>query len=96
MGITYGLGGWNPEEIDENVVELTEPSVGPPTPTVQEVIDAMDPEGLVKVLAVGAGLVQNAGGLWDALIAIPEEDPAYQAVQIVTDVALTAALTELE
>lgn len=42
------------------------------------------------------GLIDRAGDLWDALVAMPDSDPAKAAVEIITDVALTAALPLVE
>jgi hypothetical protein len=45
------------------------------------------------ILSVAAGLIDHAGDLWDALAAINPANDARPAIEIVTDVALTAALT---
>lgn len=47
-------------------------------------------EQLLQIL--GEALITRAGDLWDALVAMPDTDPAYPAVEIVTDAVLTAAL----
>lgn len=62
------------------------------TLSASDLLSTLEPETLVRVINIGAGFVQQAGPLWDALVLMSEDDPAYRAIQIVTDVALTAAL----
>ena len=62
------------------------------TPSAIDQLASLDPPMAEAVLAAAAGFVNRAGDLWDAFVAMPSEDPAADAVGIVTDIALTAAL----
>ena len=43
-------------------------------------------------VAAGAGLVAKAGDLWDALLACSHSNTARPAIEVITDIALNAAL----
>ena len=50
------------------------------------------PVQLAQVLALGLGFVNRAGDLWDALLKVSDTNTAKPALEVVTDVALRAAL----
>lgn len=62
---------------------------GPPIVGEPELIS---PEDQARAAIAGALLVSKAGDLWAALLKIAESNTARDAIEIVTDVALTAAL----
>lgn len=71
---------------------VTTVTPGDTTPMPLDVLAALDADTLAKVIAAGSGLVARAGDLWDALTEIAETNTARPAIEIITDVALTAAL----
>lgn len=94
---TYGPKG--------KVVEVVEvPGQAAPAPAPEDnarqalvtIAQRIPPEQMGRAVLVGAALVARAGDLWDALTAIPDHDDARPSIEIVTDVALTAALAALD
>lgn len=62
---------------------------GPPAPGDPELVSADDQ---ARAAMAGALLVARAGDLWDALLKIADSNTARDAIEVVTDVALSAAL----
>lgn len=63
---------------------------GPPVTGTPEPIS---PEDQARAAIAGALLVSKAGDLWTALLKIAESNTARDAIEVITDVALSAALT---
>jgi len=77
----------------ENGIEVTTPASFPIIVlSPQEQFAALAPGQAEAVLTVALGLVSQAGELWDALTAIPSDDPSKPSLDIITSVALEAAL----
>lgn len=63
-----------------------------PPPSALDVIAQLDPATAAAAVAAGAGLVAKAGDLWDALLACSHTNTARPAIEVITDIALNAAL----
>ena len=59
-----------------------------------DLLAGLDPAAIRAAVHAGALLVGRAGDLWEALTAISSTNTARPALEIVTDVALQAALAE--
>ena len=65
---------------------------GDPVPAWEQTLDALDPEIRAAAIVAAAALVGRAGDLWTAYGSCSPSNTARPALQILTDVALTAAL----
>jgi hypothetical protein len=83
-GVSWSLVAPSP---DWDKGDDPEPSIGP-----LEQLMALPAPMRTAILTFAKEMVLGAGGLWDALADIPEEDPSHPAIEIITDAALTAAL----
>jgi len=93
----YGEGGFDPSKPNDNIVEEREVSVpDEQPPTVAELLEAMDPAKAKAILEAAGGFVNRAGDLWNAFVEMDPTDQAHDAIGIVTDIALTAALPLIE
>ena len=75
---------------------VPDPAVVPPTPDLshdpQTLINETPPSDLLMAIRAGAELANKAGPLWEALVGISLQNTARPAIEIVTDIALRAAL----
>ena len=71
-------------EESENIVDVT--------PSATELFSQLPALQAEAVLTLAIGLVMGAGDLWDASSLVPESNPTKQFVDIITTVALEAAL----
>ena len=80
------------EPSEEYVANDTEPEPEPVALTNQEMF-AMVPTAKAKAIVEAAGgLVGKAGVVFDAVYAMPNDDPAKAPLQPIAEVLLTAAL----
>lgn len=60
--------------------------------TTYEQLAETDPLKADAVTVLAAGLIDQAGPMWDALVEVPEEDASKPLLDLIVDQALTAAL----
>lgn len=65
---------------------------GRPQPLLEQIAEE-NPAKADAVIALAAGLIDQAGPLWDALVGISEANTAKPFAELITDQVLTAALT---
>ncbi len=93
----HGDGTGTRETFDQDgAVIATELVQRPPAsePTPADLLATLDPDAVRAAVHAGAMLVGRAGELWAALVEISDANTAKPAIEIVTDVALQAALAE--
>ena len=88
MDITYGPGGYDPDAPNNNIVAET-PSAPPPEPTALELLAAMPPEQLRRVLELGVALTEPAAV--ETLTAAVAADDPTTGVAVVAQAAEAAA-----
>ena len=69
------------------------PTPEPEATLLEQLVAAVGMDAVVKAVAAGAGLADRAGELFDALGEVSVQNTARPAIEIVTDIALDAALT---
>lgn len=95
--VDHGDGTGTRSRYDADGVEVETEQIDCPIPALVEGTDPLadvDPATIRAAVAAGALLVSRAGDLWDALVEIADTNTAKTAIEIVTDVALQAALGE--